>query len=139
MSGHEAEMAATVVAAFEASTTPEVHPSAEKPAVEEPVAETPVAETPIAETPIAETPVAKAPVANAPVAQTEVPALRGSKKIALGARVVYWHDPDSETGRTSTEQQTQDEILTYYGMESLGGDKRKEMLDALYHGTCQTL
>ena len=121
MSAHEM---VAVVAAFEASDTPPVksvdpakpaEPAPEESAPEEPAPEEPASENTTAPT-----------------------AIRGSKKIPLGSRVVFWNDPNSPAGSTPAEEKIQTEILTYYGMESLEGEKRKEMLQALYHGTCQT-
>ena len=122
-----------------------------------PVSSAPVSSAPAASSllasyaPAAPTPAASAPAASAlhtsasasvsasasaESASMAGPVVRGSKKMALGTQVVYWNDPMSDAGAAETK--TQQDILTYYGMEGLPSNKQREMLSALYHGTCQT-
>ena len=134
----DAEIAAAAVAAFEAEVlTAPVAPVAPVAAVTS--AET-VAASAVAASAVAASTVAPvAPVASAEtVAPTEAAANGAAKKISLGSQVVFWQNPESKAAETDTERDIQTKILTYYGMESLDGEKKNEMLSALYHGACQT-
>jgi len=136
----DAEIAAAAVAAFEAEvlTAPVAPVNHVVPVVPVVPAETVAASAVAASTMAPVNPMA--PVASAEtVAPIEAAANGAAKKISLGSQVVFWQNPESKAAETDTERDIQTKILTYYGMESLDGEKKKEMLSALYHGACQTI